>query len=255
MRVIRPSALTGIQRRRASLLALTMLAVGVLAGQLTLIGAPSPTGTGVMAATAAMGLGVGSAWLARVLRPGRARGAADALIELLSPTFDDDYVLLVAPRLPVRDAARLDGILIGPPGVRVLTVRDWEGRYRVRGRVWEFDARGRRGWVRCRTNPSFDSIALAEGVGRWARDTGLPELPLRPTVAFPHRRSRIVLEEPSDEIVTAENAPWWANSIGRVRRLDPAATGRVLNDILDAVDARRDQPTSSPARSQDSAVR
>jgi len=240
MRVIRPRALSTAARRRPFLLAFSMLAAGALALELTVIMRPdSTTGAALGAAAAAVGLGIGAAWLLRVIRPDRSRRATNALSALLGATFDDDYALVLAPRLAIRDAARLDGVLVGPAGVRVLTVRDWEGRYRVRGRVWEFDARGRRGWIRCRTNPSFDAISLSEGVARWARDAGLPDLPIRPAIVFPRRHSHIVLEEPEDEVVTSDNAPWWANSIGRVRRLDPAHAMHVIEALLDAAEPDR----------------
>lgn len=245
MRVIRPQALTVAGRRRPLLLALSMLAVGVLAVEFTVVAPITASGAAVMAGAAALGLGVGAAWLVRVFRPDRARRVSDALTELLSATFDDTYTLVVAPGLPVRDSVRLDGILVGPGGVRVLTVRDWEGRYRVRGKVWEFDARGRRGWVRCRTNPSFDATALADGVVRWSRQTGIGDVPIRPVIVFPRRHSRIILEEPADEVVTTDNAPWWANAIGRVRRLDPATASRILDAVLDAADPA--QPLPGPA--------
>jgi Nuclease-related domain len=236
VRVIRPSALDPTGRRRALLLACSMLAVGVIAAQLTLLSTPTPAASGVMAGAAAIGLGVGSAWLLRVLRPNRTRELSGALIEVLAPAFDDSYTLLVAPRLPIRDAPRLDGVLVGPGGVRVITARNWEGRYRVHGRTWEFDARGRRGWIRCRTNPSTDAAGLSEGFARWLSGQGFGDLPIRPAIAFPLTRSRIVLEEPTDEVITADNAPWWANSIGRVRRLDPTQAGRLVEAVLDGAE-------------------
>jgi hypothetical protein len=218
------------------LLATSMLATGLLAMELTLVASTTTTHAAIGAATAAVALGVGAAWLARILRPNRSRQLAGAMATLLGETFDDSYALIVAPRLAVRDAGRLDGILVGPAGVRVLTVRDWVGRYRVRGRVWEFDSHGRRGWIPCRTNPSWDANSLCEGVVRWAREAGLPDMPIRPAVVFPRQHSRIVLEEPEDEIVTADNAPWWANSIGRVRRLDTADAARLVEAVLDAAE-------------------
>lgn len=236
MRVIRPSALDPAGRRRSLILSLSMLAAGVIAGQLTLVSAAAPAATGLMASAAALGLGVGSAWLVRLVRPNRTRELAAALIGILTPAFDDTYTLLVAPRLPIRDAERLDGILVGPGGVRVITARNWEGRYRVRGRVWEFDARGRRGWIRCRTNPSFEASKLAEGFTRWLEQEGFGELPIRPTIAFPLTRSRIQLEEPTDEVITSDNAPWWANIIGRVRRLDAAQATRLVEAVLDGAE-------------------
>jgi hypothetical protein len=236
MRVIRPIALSRASRRRPILLALSMLVTGVLAVELTLLATATPTGAAIGGATAAVALGIGAAWLIRVLRPNRSRQLTSAMEALLSATFDDAYALVVAPRLAIRDAARLDGILVGPAGMRVITVRDWVGHYRVRGRAWEFDTHGRKGWIPCRTNPSWDANALCDGVTRWARDVGLPDLPIRPAVVFPRAHSQIVLEEPDDEIVTSDNAPWWANSIGRVRRMSPADAARVVEAVLDAAE-------------------
>jgi hypothetical protein len=250
MRVIRPSSLDPTGRRRSMLLSLSMIAVGIIAGQLTLVSTPAPAATGIMASAAALGLGVGSAWLLRTVRPTRTRELSAALIDVLSPAFDDTYTLLVAPRLPIRDAGRLDGVLVGPGGVRVITARNWEGRYRVNGRVWEFDARGRRGWIRCRTNPSFESTKLTEGFTRWLTEQGFGELPIRPAIAFPLGRSRIVLEEPAEEVVTSDNAPWWANSIGRVRRLDESGAARLVSAVLEGAEraAGRSSDAVAPPR-------
>lgn len=233
MRVIRPRSLSAAERRRSLALAVTMLATGLLAGAITLVGAGGPILTGLLAAVAALGIGVGGAWLARVLRPNRSRAIAARLGDLLATAFDDSYTLLLAPRLPMRDTERLDGVLIGPGGVRIITARDWHGRYRVRGRAWEFDAGGRRGWIRCRTNPSSDAGGLTSGFVRWAADHGFKDLPLQPALAFPLPQSRVLLEEPDIEVVTGDNAPWWANSIGRVRRLDEATGLRLAAAIID----------------------
>jgi hypothetical protein len=250
MRVIRPAALATDGRRRALLLALSMLASGVLAAELVLLAAGGTVAAvGILASVAALGLGVGAARLARAISPNRNRSAAELLASLLAPVFDDSYTLVLSPRLPIRDTARLDGLLVGPAGVRALTVRDWEGRYRVRGRQWEFDAGRRRGWIRCRTNPSFEAVALGEGVGRWAVEAGMPHVPVRGAVAFPLKLSRIVLEEPEDEIVTSDNGPWWANAIGRARRLDEATGAGFLAAVLDAAESPAPESAQlAPAR-------
>ena len=236
MRVIRPQALAGSARRRPLLLAASMLVTGLLAMELTVLASTTATVAAIGAGTAAIALGVGATLLVRILRPSRSRQLTGAMTALLRDTFDDSYALIVAPRLPIRDVSRLHGILVGPAGVRVLTARDWVGRYRVRGRAWEFDAHGRKGWIRCRTNPSWEANSLRDGVARWAHETGLSDLPMRAAVVFPHSHSRIVLEEPEDEIVTSDNAPWWANSIGRVRRMDAAEVARLVEAVLDAAE-------------------
>lgn len=236
MRVIRPEALTVDRRRRPRHVALAMMGVGVISVVLAFMGPPSPVRVGLLACTAAIGVGVGAAWLIRVLRPDQAKQRADALIALLSTTFGDDYTLIIQPRLPVRDLERLDAILVGPGGTRVITVREWHGRYRVHGRTWEFDTHSRHGWIRCRTNPGADAAALAFGVQRWAEEMALPEIHLKAAIVFPHAHSRVVLEEPSEEIVTTDNAPWWANAYGRVLRLNQQTATRVVEAILDAAE-------------------
>jgi uncharacterized lipoprotein YmbA len=86
-------------------------------------------------------------------------------------------------------------------------------------------------------------------VAHWAVGVGIPNLPVRGAVAFPLKRSQIVLEEPDGEVVTADNAPWWANTIGRVRRMDASTGQAFVAAVLDAADAPSPQSQpSSPVR-------
>ena len=48
------------------------------------------------------------------------------------------------------------------------------------------------------------------------------------------RESVIVLEEPAARSSPTDNAPWWAQRIGRVQRLDPQRVGRVVQAVIDA---------------------
>ncbi len=236
MRVIRPEALTASRKRRPRIVALAMIAVGAVSILLAFLGPPSPVRVGLLACTAAIGVGVGSAWLWRVMQPDHSRRRSDALVGLLSGTLGDDYTLVIQPRIPVRDLARLDAILVGPGGTRVITVREWHGTYRIHGKTWEYDTHSRHGWIKCRTNPSTEATALAFGIARWAEEMALPEIHLRAAIVFPHAHSRVVLEEPTEEVVTSDNAPWWANTYGRVMRLNQATAARIVEAILDAAE-------------------
>lgn len=235
MRLIRPA--DAPSRRWAIVLALGMLIAGLSA--IVLMAALPEGRTGAVAVlgiAAALGIGVGAAWLMRALSAGPRRGSGDDLARLLAPAFDDSYVLILSPRLPnvPRDLAAL---LVGPAGVRALIARRWRGRYRVRGRGWEYDTRSFKGWIPCRTNPSFDADSVAEAVTHWARSAADEQgLPIAPAVAFPQPFSVIVLEEPDGEIVTSDNAPWWAQRIGRVQRMDAARVARFVQAVMDAAD-------------------
>jgi hypothetical protein len=237
VRLIRP-AHSRHERRWAVALSLGMLLVGAVAVVLmSLLPGERLSAIGALAISAALGIGVGLAWLIRAVSDVR-RPPGEDLARLLAPAFDDSYVLILAPRLPgVPDD--LAALLVGPPGVRALVARRWPGRYRVRGRGWEYDTRGRSGWIPCRTNPAFEADAVADAVTRWARGASDdPALAVTPAVAFPLPVSRIVLEEPEGEIVTRDNAPWYAQRIGKVQRMDAARVGRFVQAVVDAADAQ-----------------
>jgi hypothetical protein len=193
--------------------------------------------------SAALGLGMGSVSTVRAFSAGRRRSeqAGEDLARVLAPAFDDSYVLILAPRLPgvPKDLAAL---LVGPPGVRAILARRWHGRYRVRGRGWEYDTRSSAGWIPCVTNPSFEGDTVTAAVARWAEGSlGEVALPVAPAIAFPRTYSTIILEEPEGEIVTTDNAPWWAQRIGRVQRMDPPRVARFVEAVMAASESPTDE--------------
>jgi hypothetical protein len=232
MRVIRAGR-PGAAPFRRHAPALVILLVGAVAAALALT-APRdrPDGLAVLAIAAVLGLGVGAALLADARRVKRLRSNAD-LVRLLGGTLDDAYILILDPRLP-DVPSEVAALLVGPPGVFGILVRRWSGRYRVRGRGWEYDTRGRGGWIACRTNPTQEAGEARRAVARWAASIGAPNLPVEAAVAFPSRASRVVLEEPDAEVITVENAPWWANRVGRLQRMDALRAVRVTEAIIEA---------------------
>ncbi|HKO34061.1 MAG TPA: hypothetical protein VJY85_09980 [Candidatus Limnocylindria bacterium] len=246
MRLIRPAPRRD-ERRTAVLMSLAMLGVGVAAiGLMAVLPGDRISGLALLGIAAALGIGIGLAWLIRAFS-NEPPQLGDDLARLFAPAFDDSYVLILSPRLP-DVPSDLAALLVGPAGVRTLVVRRWRGRYRVRGRRWEYDTRSRKGWIPCRTNPSFDGDTVAEAVARWARTAAdEPSLPVAPAVAFPRPWSVVILEEPEGEVVTTDNAPWWAHSIGRVQKMDQQRVARFVQTVIDAVEARqRRAPTAAP---------
>lgn len=250
MRLIHPSLARGF-RDHALAVALAMLVVGVAAVVLMwLVPAGRVAPIALLALSASLGLGVGTAltWRAIVRVRRRRERIGDDLGRMLAPTLDDSYTLVLAPRLPgVPDD--LAALLVGPAGVKAFIARRWRGRYRVRGRGWEYDTRSRAGWIPTITNPSFDADAVATAVARWTRASLDDQtLPVSSAIAFPRSYSTVVLEEPASEVVTTDNAPWWAQRIGRVQRLDPRRAAVFVEAVLDAsdVEARGTARAASP---------
>lgn len=252
MRLIHPALVRGF-RDNALVVALAMLVVGGTSVVLMALLPPTriaPIALLSLSAALALGVGGGMAWRAVSNARRRREQIGDDLGRLLAPAFDDSYTLVLAPRLP-GVPEDLAGLLVGPAGVQAFIARRWRGRYRVRGRGWEVDTRSREGWIPTNTNPSFDADAVADAVSRWTRDAlddPAVAVAISPAVAFPRRYSTVVLEEPIGEVVTADNAPWWAQSIGRVQRLDPRRAARFVEAVLHAseVEASGSTRATSP---------
>jgi hypothetical protein len=89
---------------------------------------------------------------------------------------------------------------------------------------------------------------VAAAVSRWAK-TAVDDLnlPVAPAVAFPRPWSVVILEEPEGEVVTTDNAPWWAQSIGLVQRMDQQRVARFVQGVVDAAEAaQRPAPSAAP---------
>src|SRR6185503_11148675 len=227
-------------RTNALALALAMLVVGGTAVVLmALLPGNRPAAMALLGISAALGLGVGAVMVWREAGAARRRRdmIGDDIARLLAPAFDDSYTLLLAPRLP-GVPVDLAALLVGPAGVRAVVARRWRGRYRVRGRGWEMDTGSRAGWIPTLTNPSFDADAVADAVTRWSKTAvNDPSVGITPAVAFPKPFSTVVLEEPIGEVVTTDNAPWWAQNIGRVQRIDAHRAARFIEAVLSASEA------------------
>ncbi len=249
MRLIRP-ALARDFRDHALAVALAMLVLG--GSSLVLMALLPPTRVApiaLLSLAAALALGVGCAMVGRAVVNARRRREqmSHDLGRLLAPTFDDSYVLVLAPRLP-GVSADLAALLVGPGGVRAFIARRWRGRYRVRGRGWEVDTDSRDGWIPTPSNPSFDADTVSEAVARWTQAAiHDPTVSITPAIAFPQRYSTVVLEEPLGEVVTTDNAPWWAQRIGRVQRLDPKRAARFVEAVLSASETEASSPASTVA--------
>jgi hypothetical protein len=248
VRLIHP-VLRGM-RTNAIAVALGMLVVGGTAVVLrAFIPANRTAAVALLGLSAALGLVVGVAMIWREARAGRRwrNEVGEDIARLLGPAFDDSYTLVLAPRLP-GVSADLAALLVGPAGVRAVIARRWRGRYRVRGRGWELDTHSRGGWIPTLTNPSFDADGVADAVTRWSRAAiDDPGVGITPAIAFPRPFSSVVLEEPAGEIVTTDNAPWWAQTIGRVQRLDAHRAARFVEAVLSASEAEATAAARSAA--------
>ena len=124
MRLIQPARLRRFSGRAA--MAMMMLIVGTAAMALLMSGrAGHVAPTAMLVVSAALGLSVGATIGIRAFLESRRRTQelGDDIARLLAPLFDNQYLLILSPRLPgVPDD--LAALLVGPPGVRAVSRGD-----------------------------------------------------------------------------------------------------------------------------------
>lgn len=86
----------------------------------------------------------------------RGQEGEDNVVQLIVQALDGNWQLFRNICLPGRNKGDLDLVLVGPPGVWVLEVKNYSGKYRNVGENWEY----RRGnnWKTVRKNPSRQAL-------------------------------------------------------------------------------------------------
>ena len=85
-------------------------------------------------------------------------------LEIILQSLDGNWTLFHNLRLPGRNKADLDAVLVGPAGLWVLEVKNLTGEYRNTGEKWEYLHKKR--WIPYRNSPSRQAASDAARLGK-----------------------------------------------------------------------------------------
>lgn len=135
----------------------------------------------------------------------RGEAGEDKTVEVILQALDGNWKLFRNLTLPGRNKADLDLVLVGPPGIWVLEVKNLSGEYRNVGEAWEFRS-GKR-WKPAFVNPSRQALNSAVRLANFLKADNLNVF-VNPVVV-------------------------WANSDGLLRVEDPTVSVWFINRLVD----------------------
>ena len=202
---------------------------------------------GVISLALALGIMLLAAWLA-IFIPGRITKKLDKQIELhrlgeegeektvqmIIQALDGNWTLFRNVSLPGRNKGDLDIILVGPPGVWVLEVKNFRGEYRNIGETWEY--RHGRQWKAAPKSPSRQASNNAVRLANFLRADNLKVF-VNPAVVWVNEESSLLVENPSVAVWSYNRLPDELGNIWQGEKLSDSERRKIaekLNKLCEA---------------------
>ncbi len=119
--------------------------------------------------------------------------------DLIIQALDGNWHLFRNISLPGRNKSDLDFVLMGPPGVWVLEVKNFRGKYRNVGETWEY-WQGKK-WMTAKANPSRQALNNAYRLKNFLKADGLNVF-VNAAVVWANEGSPLFVENPSVAVWT-----------------------------------------------------
>jgi hypothetical protein len=115
-------------------------------------------------------------------------------VQMIVQALDGNWSLFRNVSLPGRNKGDLDIVLVGPPGVWALEVKNLRGEYRNIGETWEY--RHGKSWKTASVNPSRQAKDNAARLGDFLRADNLKTW-VNPAVVWANEENTLIVENPS----------------------------------------------------------
>jgi hypothetical protein len=115
------------------------------------------------------------------------------VVEAMIADLDDKWSLYRNMSLPGRKKSDLDLILVGPPGVWVLEVKNFDGEYKNTGEGWEFRAGNI--WKSLKKSPSRQAQNNTLALSNFLKADGITQF-VKPVVVWANEGSPLTVENP-----------------------------------------------------------
>jgi hypothetical protein len=204
--------------------------------------------SGVIAIVVVLGLIILVSWLIFFILPDKITKRLDKEIEkhqlgeegeekavqMIVQALDGNWGLFRNIALPGRNKGDLDIVLVGPPGVWVLEVKNLNGEYRNTGEAWEY----RRGgiWKISSVNPSRQATNNSLRLKNFLQADNLKVF-VNPAVVWVNEEKPLLVENPSTAIWTFSHLPDELGNIWQGEKLTAEERSRIaekLNKLCEA---------------------
>lgn len=115
-------------------------------------------------------------------------------LHIIAQALDGNWTIFRNLTIPGKNKADLDLVLVGPPGVWVIEIKNFSGEYRNVGDNWEY--RNKNKWKKAFKNPSRQALNNAVRLGNFFKADNIRVF-VNPTVVWTNEESRLHVDNPS----------------------------------------------------------
>ncbi len=197
----------------------------------------------IVAVIIVIGLAIGLVWLVNFLLEsvdkkfereiGNARKGQEgeeAVIDTLRQNLDGNWTLFRNLTLPGKNKADMDAVLVGPPGVWVLEIKNFTGKYHNFGEHWEIQVGNRPKPLK--KSPSRQAQNNAVRLSGFLKADGIQQYVDKAAI-WANRESPLTVEHPAVPVWTLETLPEELGNLWHGRAMDETVQTRIIEKLTD----------------------
>ena len=155
-------------------------------------------------------------------------------VQMIVQALDGNWSLFRNVSLPGRNKGDLDIVLVGPPGVWVLEVKNLRGEYRNIGETWEYHHG--KNWKIASANPSRQAKDNAARLGGFLQADHIKTW-VNPAVVWANEESPLHVENPSAAVWMFNRLPDELGNIWQSEKLSKEERSKIVEKLTKLCDA------------------
>jgi len=162
----------------------------------------------------------------------------ERVVEVMRQNLDGNWTLLRNVTLPGRSKADIDAVLVGPPGVWALEIKNLSGVYRNVGECWEF--RARNGWQALKRGPSRQATDNAARLGRFLEADGVKQW-VTAAVVWANREIALTVQNPAVAVWEIDRLPEELGNVWQHKPIEETIRARIVEKLTTLCQQRADE--------------
>ncbi len=158
----------------------------------------------------------------------RGQDGEDQTVQSIAQAFDGNWHLFRNVHIPGRNRGDLDIVLVGPPGVWVLEVKNFNGTYRNIGETWELMRKKK--WKSAYANPSRQANNNSLRLKNFLKADNL-NIFVNPAVVWANPESALFIENPSVAIWQYNRLPDELGNIWHGEKLTQEERTKIVDKL------------------------
>jgi hypothetical protein len=166
----------------------------------------------------------------------RGQEGEDNVVQRIAQVLDGDWHLFRNISLPGRNRGDLDLVLVGPPGVWALEVKNFRGEYRNIGETWEW--KNGKSWKAARGNPGRQAQNSAYRLKNFLKADHVNVF-VNAAVVWANPESQLTVENPSVAVWSHNRLPEELGNIWQGEKLSVDELTRIVEKLTKLCESQR----------------